>query len=112
VWIVSAVAILSLVLLTGPARVRALEQPFDAGHQWGGAASFDDATGDLQHCRIEATYNSGITLALGLLSDFTLVLVLTTQLGRCVMGFNSRCNSLLIAVGASPSAESQLPPMA
>jgi hypothetical protein len=34
-------------------------------------------TGDLQHCSIEATYNSGITLTFGLLSDFTLLIVLT-----------------------------------
>jgi hypothetical protein len=73
---VGAIAILTAILLFFPAQGHARQQSFEAG-QWLGAATFDDNTGGFQHCRIEATYNNGITLAFGLLSDFTLLIVLT-----------------------------------
>ena len=75
-WVVASLPVLLAIFLAATPDGYAREQPFGAG-QWIGTESFDDDTGDLGHCRIEATFNSGITLAFGLLPDFTLLIVLT-----------------------------------
>jgi hypothetical protein len=75
-WVVATLSAILTFLLAFPPEVQARQQSFEAG-RWVGTASFDDDSGDLEHCRIEAIYNSDITLAFGLLPDFTLVMVLT-----------------------------------
>ena len=54
----------------------ASEQAFYAGSNWTGTVSFDDKTGALDWCEINASYRSGITLHFAYLADFSLLLIL------------------------------------
>lgn len=65
--------ICAIVWSASPATAR--EESFDAG-QWAGVASFDDQSGTFEFCYVAASYNSGVSLAIGLSADFRLNVIL------------------------------------
>jgi hypothetical protein len=69
-WAIATLSAILPFLLASLPEVQARQQSFEAG-RWAGSASFDDDSGEFEHCRIEAVYNSNITLALALFPDFS-----------------------------------------
>jgi hypothetical protein len=68
--------LLALWLAAISSTVLASERAFYAGSNWTGTVSFDDQTGALDWCEINASYRSGITLHFAYLADFSLLLIL------------------------------------
>ena len=72
-----AIKVLALIcaIVWSASLATAREESFDAG-KWTGVASLDSQTGTLEYCSIAASYNSGVSLAIGLEADFRLYVIL------------------------------------